>query len=72
MMSISKSELSLSMQLAQLHSVRKVASFAASTKECRRQVMLKYFGQNFKRENCVNNIETTCDNCLALMSKENK
>jgi superfamily II DNA helicase RecQ len=70
-MSIAKSDLSLSMQLSQLRAVQKVAEFAASTKECRRKAMLKFFGENFQREKCVNNFETICDNCLALMSKEN-
>lgn len=33
--------------------------------ECRRTIMLRYLGEEFNSRDCINNLATTCDNCLA-------
>lgn len=33
--------------------------------ECRRSILLRYLGEDFNRRECIKNITTACDNCLA-------
>ena len=41
--------------------------YAAST-NCRRYVMMKYFGQNYDPLVCQQNIISICDNCLRQLT----
>lgn len=36
--------------------------------ECRRSVLLRYLGEDFNRQECIRNLTTACDNCLANRS----
>ena len=42
--------------------------FAAEKAQCRRKILLRYFGQEYSDDFCKANIETICDNCLKYMS----
>ena len=33
--------------------------------ECRRTIMLRYLGEEFDSSNCISNLATACDNCMA-------
>ena len=44
----------------QLSNLAKCASFCINEVECRRVLLLEYFGETFDRRNCHN----TCDNCM--------
>lgn len=41
-----------------------VQQFCANKAECRRTQILKYFGENFDRHNCIMDPDSACDNCL--------
>lgn len=39
-------------------------NFAKNKNECKRKLMLKYFGQEYNPIQCRSNLSTICDNCL--------
>lgn len=40
-----------------------VVNFCENLVDCRRAVILNYFGEHFTREQCLQNEKTACDNC---------
>ncbi|OAL38496.1 hypothetical protein AYO20_02145 [Fonsecaea nubica] len=50
----------------QKHLLRNVVQFCENRSDCRRQQVLGYFNEHFKREDCNN----TCDNCNSTSSFE--
>lgn len=40
-----------------------VVNFCENLVDCRRSVILNYFGEHFTREQCLENEKTACDNC---------
>ena len=44
----------------QIDNLSKCTSYCSNEVECRRVLLLEYFGENFRRQDCNN----TCDNCL--------
>ena len=51
--------------------LQKMEDYAAEQILCRREVMLRYFGQRYKSDKCQSNIDTICDNCLKSFNKIN-
>ncbi|XP_015515490.2 Bloom syndrome protein homolog [Neodiprion lecontei] len=41
----------------------RMVAFCENTTDCRRVQQLNYFGEIFKKESCIANKKTTCDNC---------
>lgn len=48
----------------QLNDLNEVEKYCKTT-ECRRQFLLKYFGQDYNPSACKQNTSTICDNCMA-------
>lgn len=46
-----------------LDNLYRMVAFAENTTDCRRVQQLNYFGEIFKKESCIANKTTTCDNC---------
>jgi bloom syndrome protein len=42
----------------------RMSAFCDNKVDCRRALQLKYFGENFSREQCLKDRRTACDNCL--------
>ncbi|CAM9742081.1 unnamed protein product, partial [Hapterophycus canaliculatus] len=49
-------------RLSNLQEVYKCVRFCINEVECRRALILEFFGERFHRENC----RGTCDNCIAM------
>ncbi|XP_012267844.2 Bloom syndrome protein homolog [Athalia rosae] len=46
-----------------LDNLYRMVAFCENTTDCRRVQQLNYFGEIFKKESCLANSTTTCDNC---------
>lgn len=46
----------------------RIVRFCENKTDCRRSLQLNYFGELFKRENCLADPDTACDNCLQMVS----
>ncbi|XP_014233989.1 Bloom syndrome protein homolog isoform X1 [Trichogramma pretiosum] len=49
----------------------KIVNFCENLSDCRRVLQLNYFGEKFDRQQCIENITTTCDNCKTHDQFEN-
>lgn len=47
----------------------RIVRFCENKTDCRRSLQLNYFGELFKRENCVSDTDTACDNCSQMVSR---
>ncbi|KAF4522459.1 hypothetical protein B566_EDAN002543 [Ephemera danica] len=47
------------------NNLARMAGFCDNKLDCRRTLQLGYFGEDFKRTQCLANRTTACDNCLA-------
>jgi len=45
-----------------------IISYVENKNECRRAILLRYLGEQFNRNDCISQIGTACDNCLAHRS----
>jgi len=45
-----------------------MSAFCDNKVDCRRSLQLKYFGENFSREECLKDKKTACDNCLGKVT----
>lgn len=52
-----------------LDNLSRIVSFCENRTDCRRELQLNYFGENFSREKCIANKATTCDNCRNKVNK---
>ena len=43
--------------------LEKINLYCKDKFQCRRQMMLYYFGETFDRQNCIRDATTICDNC---------
>lgn len=41
-----------------------IIAYVENRGECRRAILLRYLGEEFDSKDCINHIETACDNCL--------
>lgn len=46
-----------------MENLSRMASYCENKMECRRVLQLNYFGEIFKREKCLQNKDSMCDNC---------
>ncbi|KAJ8664569.1 hypothetical protein QAD02_006231 [Eretmocerus hayati] len=46
-----------------LDNLNRVVSYCDNLADCRRALQLSYFGEDFNRQSCIDNTETSCDNC---------
>lgn len=44
--------------------LNRIVGYCENITECRRALQLEYFGEHFTSEECLQNRETACDNCL--------
>ncbi len=63
---LANQHLSLEMNKLNLRKINEVQEFCEELIECRRILALRYFGENFRRENC----KKQCDNCKKSLTKE--
>lgn len=42
-----------------------IISYVDNKKDCRRAILLRYLGEEFNSNDCINHFRTACDNCLA-------
>lgn len=47
-----------------LNNLNRIVNFCENIHECRRVLQLEYFGEHFTSEECLQNRESSCDNCL--------
>ena len=52
----------------ELDNIHRVCAFCMNEVDCRRKIVLEYFGENFN----VNHCNKTCDNCKYVGHKEDK
>ena len=52
----------------QIHMLQKTIQFCENKSDCRRVQILRYFSENFKREDC----DASCDNCRSTSTFEEK
>ncbi|XP_058795106.1 recQ-like DNA helicase Blm [Phymastichus coffea] len=46
-----------------MENLNRMVHFCENLADCRRALQLNYFGEQYDRRNCIENKETTCDNC---------
>ncbi len=63
---LANQHLSLEMNKLNLRKINEVQEFCEELIECRRILALRYFGENFRRENC----KKQCDNCKKSLTKK--
>ena len=53
--------------ILELHeeNLKRVVQYAENRIDCRRAMILNYFGENFDPSECKKNKQTTCDNCVS-------
>lgn len=58
--------MSSSIEAKQIHfnNLNRIVLYCENVTDCRRQQQLEYFAEYFTREECLENRETACDNCL--------
>ncbi|MES1905427.1 MAG: hypothetical protein MHPSP_002328 [Paramarteilia canceri] len=63
-----------SKEVKQLHkdNLYRVVQFCENKSECRRSLILQYFGENFNSSDCKRNKHSACDNCLSKITHETK
>lgn len=49
-------------------SFRYMMDYCQDKVKCRREILLQYLGDEYNRQDCLANEETTCDNCRNLVS----
>lgn len=54
-----------------LNNLDLVVNFCENYVDCRRAVILNYFGEHFTRQQCLQNEKTACDNCLRTEKYKN-
>lgn len=59
-------DMSLPFEAKQIHlnNLNRIMTYCENVTDCRRQQQLEYFAEYFTREECLENRETACDNCL--------
>lgn len=57
---------SISLEVKRIHTnnLRKIVNYCENVIDCRRSIQLNYFAEYFTREQCLENRDTACDNCL--------
>jgi len=60
--------------ILELHeeNLKRVVQYAENRIDCRRAMILNYFGENFDPSECKKNKQTTCDNCVSHVSHKEK
>ena len=49
-----------------LNQLRRMEEYCNDTTNCRREICLNFFGEEYDRKHCINNHNTICDNCDRL------
>ncbi|GAB0094795.1 DNA helicase [Sergentomyia squamirostris] len=59
-------ESSASYEVKQIHiqNLNRMVDYCDNITDCRRSQQLNYFAEHFTREQCLENLESACDNCL--------
>lgn len=67
------SDKSISDEAKRVHTqnLQKIASYCENVIDCRRSIQLNYFAEQYTRDQCLQLIDTACNNCLNNQNEEN-